>query len=200
MAQIDIAINLNRLDAKLLAAGKRAPVGIARALNRTGVPTSGEYIREARRALGLKNIVSRKGGVRSVDNYVKRAVSHRRANAGRLTYSVAGFGGPIPLKYFGARETRRGVSAAPLNRRQVFAGSFQKGGLFPNRINRKFNPGLNVFIRTGKGKFPIRRLFGPSFPQGMLEPKPVSTFESGAQRRLDKHLLHELDVIILGIA
>ena len=68
---------------------------------------------------------------------------------GTTTYTIRSWGGNISLAHFAARETRAGVSAAPLGQRMVFAGAFMKaGGVTKGRIAK---PGWNgqVFRRDG---------------------------------------------------
>ena len=55
------------------------------------------------------------------------------ARRGKLSYEMVTRGGDIRLKYLGAKETRKGVVAKPFGKRMLFAGSFMKGGKFPNR-------------------------------------------------------------------
>lgn len=73
-----------------------------------------------------------------------------RATPANLTYIVNGRGGNISLRYFKPRETRKGVSAAPMNNRQIFAGTFMRAGWWPKRVVK---PGWNrqVFERIGDG-------------------------------------------------
>lgn len=71
------------------------------------------------------------------------------ARKGSLSYDLKARGGFIRLKYLAPRETRKGVSAKPFGQRRIFAGSFMKGGKFPNRqVVPKFNG--HVFQRIDK--------------------------------------------------
>jgi hypothetical protein len=62
-------------------------------------------------------------------------------------------GGNIRLKYFGARETAQGVSAAPWNERQVYAGTFINSGWWPNRVAPIARG--QVLRRKGQSKYPM---------------------------------------------
>jgi hypothetical protein len=84
---------------------------------------------------------------------ITRAQQATRASAGNLTYVIRAGGGNVRLKFFKARETLPGVSAAPWNRRQVFAGTFIKGGRFPKRVG--LGMGGHVFQRTSGDRLPI---------------------------------------------
>ena len=57
----------------------------------------------------------------------------KRSRAGQA-YTIRSAGGDVSLKYFKARETQKGVSAAPWGQRRIYAGTFTKGGRFPNRV------------------------------------------------------------------
>jgi hypothetical protein len=46
-----------------------------------------------------------------------------KGSAGPGGYVFKSHGGNIRLKFLGARETKKGVSAAPWNKRQIFAGA-----------------------------------------------------------------------------
>lgn len=90
-----------------------------------------------------------------------------RSTPASLSYVIKVQGGDIRLKFFSPRETRRGVSAAPRGQRQVFAGTFQRAGWWPNRVDK---PGWNrqVFERTGARKFTDKYPEGNTkFPKGM---------------------------------
>lgn len=73
------------------------------------------------------------------------------AKPGKLLYSLKSRGGFVRLKYFNARETRRGVSANPFGKRQVFGGTFIMGGMFPYRHVKKWNPNGHVYRSLGYG-------------------------------------------------
>jgi hypothetical protein len=69
------------------------------------------------------------------------------------TYVIRSHGGNIRLKYFGARETSRGVSAAPWNERKVYAETFIMSGWWPNRV-KPIAKG-QVLRRVGDSKLPV---------------------------------------------
>lgn len=84
----------------------------------------------------------------------------------------------IPLKYFGARQTRRGVTyriakstTAAARMRSASRTAVAATGM-RERIPDAFGPNIprlggNVFRRTGRGRLPIVKLHGPS-PWGVF--------------------------------
>lgn len=105
-------------------AGERARTATTRALSKqTGLPA-----RTARKALTL-NV--------------------KRAHEGKLSYDVSVKGGDVRLQFFQPRETRKGVSAKPWGKRQVFAATFQRAGWWPDRVaSDKLSP--HVWKRLNK--------------------------------------------------
>lgn len=95
-------------------------------------------------------------------------------------YTLTSTDSPMGLEEFRARETRRGVSAAPWGARRVFPGTFQKGGRFPNRV--PLDMGDKVFARTGRARVPIARQYGASVPVELVrEPgRPLQTWQTFA--------------------
>lgn len=120
---------------------RQAPAIMANGLN-----AAGPALRAATIAAEVKQTGLSKGTI-------SRAQREHRASASHLVYEIEATGGDVRLKFFKARETRAGVSAAPWNKRQVFEGRFIKGGRFPNRVG--IGMGGHVFKRVGKARSPI---------------------------------------------
>jgi hypothetical protein len=88
--------------------------------------------------------------------------------------------------HFKARETRKGVSAQPFGRRQVFASTFMKAGFWPSRVSK---PGWNgqVFIRNAAGSFDKVKS-GVYIPKEMTQGATARAWEQGTgklQGRID---------------
>lgn len=138
---------------------------------------------QVRRALPLQTGLPRR--------IIVRAVHTHRASASSLAYTMTAHGGRIALKHFKARETRRGVSAAPRGERQIFAGTFMKGGRFPNRV--AFSMGGHVFERTGGGRLPIEKVKSDvSIPEEMASGATADAFDRTARRVFPQRLRHEI--------
>lgn len=64
-------------------------------------------------------------------------------------------------------QRRKGVSAAPWNKRRIFARSF----IVP-RFDR-------AFIRTSKNRFPIRPLYGSNLARELVKDSSAAAWQSG---------------------
>ncbi len=187
------AIDLRGLDRKLLQAAELAPSRVARALNRTGGPTQTAYLREVKRVLGLK---SHRFAKAPVGNVVKRRTSTRRASAGRLTYSLAGFGQGLPASYYQPKEAPAGASINWLGQRKTIGRSFYLGGKFPRRKRSKISHA--VWRRVGSGKWALDRPEGPGVPDAMAHSAPRAVWEGQAGSRLPKELQTVIGDLLRG--
>lgn len=193
--QVSVRIDAGALRQMYRLAPVLAPKAIARGLNRAGRPTETKFRRDVMKAMGLMRVRAEGGGFFDPFRHFSRTTP---ATPGRLRYQLAAFGGRIPLKYFGARETRRGVSAAPMNQRQIFPGTFIKGGRFPKR---KGGPGgQHVWQRTSSRRLPIEKQYGPGLPEGFVQPQPVATWESEGGRRALAEIVEQFGRILSGAA
>lgn len=160
----------------------QAPLAIARAVRRTGDMTKTQVVRSLTKQTGLKRQV------------IVRAV---KAQPNGATYTMRSRGGNVSLKYFGAKESRKGVSAAPWNARRLYAGAFIKGGRFPKRVGLSF--GGQVFVRSGKGRTPIvKQKSGLFIPTEMVTGATKAAFLSTVGKVLPVRLQHELARILGG--
>lgn len=181
----------------LAAVGNRAPVALARALNRVGQPARTAYLRHVRKTLGLKSW--RYGGAMSAADVLKRRTSVRRANPANLEYSLVGFGEGFNLKYYSPRETPRGAEVNWLGARKVVPRSFYLGGKFPRRkVSRLTSKG--VFVRKGKGRWNIESGKGPGVPEAMGLGSSQSVWIAQAAARLPREISHQLYAILAGFA
>jgi hypothetical protein len=184
---------LDRLANMLAAAGPKARDAIRRALNHSGMKARTQMIRALTAQTGLKRAVI----VRALK--VSRAVhggDMASPGSGGLTFAIRSAGGNIRLKFFGARETRAGVSAAPRGQRRTYPGAFIKGGRFPRRVPLKL--GGNVFRRIGPGRRPIAQIrSGVFIPEEMVEGASRDAFLGTVESSLPARLSHEL-LRILG--
>lgn len=123
---------------------------------------------------------------------INAAVRTDRATDASLTFTMTTRGGDVRLKYFAARETRSGVSAAPRGQRRIFAGTFIKGGLFPNRVVASRLNG-QVYIRRGKKRLPIDvQKSGVFIPREMVTGATAAAFDATSARVLPLRLAHHL--------
>lgn len=122
---------------------------------------------------------------------IRTAMVPARASVGRLEYRIKARGGDIALKHFDARETRKGVSARPFGQRKVFAGTFIKGGKFPNRVS--LNMGGQVFARSGSSRLPIaKQKSGVIIPNEMIKGASAAAWQSTVATVLPRRVIHEV--------
>ena len=174
--------------------GKTVDGAIARAVNHAGDKALTAVARALVAQTGLRR------------QTIAKALVVRKASAakGTSTYSIRSRGGDISLRYFGARETTSGVSAAPLGQRRVFTGTFMKAGRFPARVAV---PGWNgqVFRRTGgktstgKDRFEKVRS-GVYIPEQMVTGASADAFRTTVAVDLPARLDHELRRVLSGQA
>lgn len=112
---------------------------------------------------------------------------------------MSAHGGDVALKYFGARETKVGVSAAPFGKRKVFASTFMRAGWWPNRV-AKPNWNGQVFKRVGAAKLPIeKQKSGVIIPNEMVQGATRDAFRSTVARVLPQRLAHEINRLTKGV-
>ena len=164
-------------------AGKKGPIAIARAINHTGDKAKTQMVRALVPQTGLKR------------KTIVKALKRSGASAGALVYVIKSRGGNISLKYFGARETKKGVTAAPWGKRKIYPMAFVKGGHAPNRVALRM--GGHVFARTGKSRTPIVKVkSGVFIPAEMVKGATKEAFERTVASELPKRINHELSRII----
>ncbi|MDQ2080489.1 phage tail protein [Xanthobacteraceae bacterium Astr-EGSB] len=154
-------------------AAKLVPAAVARALNRTVTETRTAVARALVKQTGAKYAV------------VRKALSTTPASVGHLSASIIARGGFMPLSAFKPKKTRKGVSAAPWGTRRVFPASF---------MVKKW--GGNVYVRMGKPRFPIHKLYGPAIPRELPRDQSAATFHATVPVVLAKRLDHELGRIL----
>jgi hypothetical protein len=160
------------------AAGKNAPLALIRAVNHTGDKARTQMRRVLVDQTGLT--------MKTIRNAVK---SKRALNGG--AYEIKARGGDVSLMFFKARETRKGVSAAPWNKRQVYPRAFMKGGHFPNRSG--IVAGGAVVRRAGKGRYPLHGVKSGLFiPTEMVSGASEAVFYATVESQLPDRLAHEL--------
>lgn len=170
---------------------------LQRAVNHSGGKAETQVIRTLAKQTGLPYGVI-KAAVRRGKAW-GASTSSFTDGRGSLTYTISTKGGDISLKFFKARETLGGVTAAPFGKRQLFAKTFMKGGLFPNRKTAK---GLNghVYLRTGKGRGPLDlKNSGVIIPEQMLQGASADAFTSTVNENLPGRVIHEINRLCPGI-
>ncbi|CUT12523.1 hypothetical protein BF49_3603 [Bradyrhizobium sp.] len=169
---------LKHISNALHAAGDKMPLVLNRAINHTG----DKALTQMRSVLVGQTGLKRRTLVRAVK-------STKAFGAG--AYVIRSKGGNIRVKFFAARETRKGVSAAPWNSRRIYPGTFMKGGRFPNRVALKL--GGAVLKRVGKSRHPLETIRSGLFiPEEMVKGQSEAAFFAVIDRDLPGRIAHEL--------
>ena len=98
---------------------------------------------------------------------VDKAMATVRATPATLTYTLKARGDETNIAWFGGLKRRKGVSAAPWNKRRIFARSF---------IVPRFGRAL---IRTSKKRLPIRPLYGPNLARELVKDSSAAAWQGG---------------------
>jgi hypothetical protein len=160
---------------RLAALGKRGPLVVVRALNRAAGSARTAVGREIARDMGLKV------------GDVRERIKITNATPERMTATLYASSKPLPLIDFKAtgpepsRGRGRGVSAVIKGTRQRYPNAF---------IARMPSGHRGVFARKGKGRLPIRELFGVSIAFVFRKFEHVAI--ARAREQLAKNLAHEL--------
>ncbi|MDO9428427.1 MAG: hypothetical protein Q7T93_16545 [Methylobacterium sp.] len=185
---------LQRFSNQLGELGARAPIALARALNHTGAKAKTAVIRNLVVQTGLK----RSTIVRAVKVKKATAANEQFSYGGSLTFTLTTTGSDISLKFFEPKETRAGVSAAPRGRRQLFHGTFTKGGRFPNRKGPVM--GGHVFTNVSMGhawRGEVRlENSGVYIPDEMLQGATAAAFDRIMGSELEARVSHEIGLLM----
>lgn len=185
---------LKRYANQLGALGQgKAEQALQRALNHTGAKAKTAVTKALTTQTGLKPAI------------IRRAVKTLKGDAGSMSFTLRTEGGNVRLKFFGAKETQSGVSAAPWGARRVYGGTFMKAG-WGNRWPERFaKPNWNgqVFERAGgvtkfgKAKFNNRRsdLY---IPDELLTGETLQAFNSVINNDLMPRVAQEVARLLPG--
>ncbi|MDB5596237.1 MAG: hypothetical protein JWM36_3198 [Hyphomicrobiales bacterium] len=153
MAEITCTWNgIKELEALLDKAGLAAPYAIAKALDEVGNKARTQVIRATAKQAGVPY-----GAVKQV------IITRQAMGNGMGSYVIIARDVTLSLRQFGAVQRGAGVSAAPWGVRRIFKHTFL---------------GLNgqVFVRRGKSRLPIKKLWGPNIPKEMVKETAEKVF------------------------
>lgn len=169
---------------------RKADLVVVRALKKTGGKARTQVVKSLAGQTGLKQ------------KLIRRAVRTTPPNFRSPTYVLRSAGGDIGLKYFGPRETARGVSARPFGKRTVFPGTFTHAGFWPKRVKKpKWNRQV-FYIRQPRQL--DRSLFakaksGVVIPDEMIKGATLAAFERVVDADLAVSLGREIDFVTRGL-
>jgi hypothetical protein len=118
---VEIKVDVRGLAAfagKLSAAKGHMPKALAAAVQKVGPIATSQMKRVLPAQTGLKF------------KTINKALKGRAQGA---NFVIGSKGGDVRLKFFGARETAKGVTAAPWNSRRLYPATFIKSGWWPKR-------------------------------------------------------------------
>lgn len=127
----------------------------------------------------VKRVVAKQMGIKV--GIAAGAMAVKRANFASLTYRIRSSGGYLSLKEFAARQTRKGVSAAPWGQRRVFPHTFIVKSL-----------GGHVFSRTSAERLPLEKKWGPALPNELVKGESAKAFTDMVGDVLPRRVAHEL--------
>jgi hypothetical protein len=147
---------LARYGNQLAALGEgQARTALSRALNHEGDKGRTHVKRALTKQTGIKY------------GAVDKAMATVRATPATLTYTLKARGDETNIAWFGGVQRRKGVSAAPWNKRRIFRHSF----IVP-RFGR-------AFIRTSKSRLPIRPLTARTSLRELVKDSGAAAWRSG---------------------
>lgn len=165
---LDIQSDVDRMVKQMGADVRQVPKALNSTINKTATTIRKEGVRQLAKETGIKQ------------KDIRRDVVIRKSNFQTLSARIRATGSFTNLIRFGARQTKKGVSAAPWKKRRVFKGAFIA------------NKGRTVFVRKGKSRLPIQPVFGPSLPREFLKKKIITLFNAVGLRRFRELFPKEL--------
>lgn len=127
----------------------------------------------------VKRALVRQTGIKF--GMVNKAVKTIRSSPATLTYTLEARGDETNIALFGARQRKKGVSAAPWGKRRIFKHSFMVPAY-----------GDKVFVRKGAARFPLKPLFGPNIAREIVKDESREAFLTGSANIADR-VAHEID-------
>ena len=173
------------IDAKGIEEAEKALAGIPHGVETATVRALNRSMMTARTAGGKG--VREKYTIKSSD--VKAKTYIKKARYGKLTASLVANGSPIDLMKFKVRVKKKGIFA------EVKKGS---GGIMPHSFFITTG-NMGIYHRTGTGRLPIQRDFGPSVPQMMGNADVTQIMEKESQNTLEERMVDEVQAILAGI-
>lgn len=157
-----------------LVGEEKATRAFNRALNSEGDKVRTQVRRSLRKQTGAKQ------------DLINRLTKSFRSSFSGLTYTIQAQGDHVGLSHFNPRQFSYGVRAKPWGRSQRFEKAFLITSLHDN-----------VFVREGRARFPIRKMFGPSIPKEMMRDATRDGFEA-AQPNVLAEATRQLQRVIEG--
>lgn len=168
--------NADRLEDLFKSTPKQAKIILWRALNRAA--TAGR----TRASVSIRqNYIIKAGDV-------KKSIKLKSASLSRLNAELRASGPVTPLMLF------RVSPGTPVK------AAVKKFGMKPidNAFVTRSRGGVNVFVREGASRYPIKALYGPSIAQMLGNEDVLENVIERTQEVLDERLEHELARLLRG--
>lgn len=127
---------------------------------------------------------------------VARIAKIKRANSGSLTSEIRWKSPALPLEEWKTNPKRPNSNRKrrPILTARVFRSRVTKfKGVF---IGKTASP--RAYVRKGKNRFPIKRVYGPSLAQLVKADKVQERLTTYTNQKLQERFLHEANFIIRG--
>lgn len=169
MIDIDIRAEFKQAERALRGAEKELNTATSRAINDTLKQARTHASRTLQEDLNLKN-----------QRAIKKGLVMRRAGKYRLQGMLLGGGSPVPASHFkGSRATKRqGVKFNYWGNHRHIQRGFKYNGTF--------------FMRRGKKRHPITKIFGPSIPTAMARRAIKSSLVKLANKKLPERFRYHI--------
>lgn len=180
--------HIEKLEEILGNVPKQIPIIATRAINRAAESARTEGSKVVRKTYNIKH-----------GNVLKK-IKIKRARPGDLLADVRTSGRPLSVRNFAVEANEPFPTRGKYARVSVKKGSggiIRKSFIATTRKDQT-NEYKNVFIRVGKGRFPLRSLHGPSVPQMFGRESGIRAMEKRAEEILDKRLEHEIKRLLGG--
>lgn len=174
---IKLTLNTTQTKAAMRKLKDKAPIAIARALNRARTAARTVQVREMSRDMGISQ------------SAIKKEVRETNATPTKLFCRIEVTGARIPLYQFKARQTKRGVSY----KLPGGAGKIDSAFIATMRSGH-----MGVFKRKGARRLPIQELYGPSLPRVFEKVRPLGL--ARGEEALATNLQHEFKFAMQQVA
>jgi hypothetical protein len=134
----------------------------------------------------VKRVLVAQTGIRYGD--VNKAVREIPSTPVTLTYTLEGRGSETNIAWFHGTQRKKGVSAAPWNKRRIFPHTFLIGAY-----------GGKAFKRLTRQRFPIKPVFGPNLARELVKDRSKAAFMSMTVK-VAARVGHELHAMLMGYA
>lgn len=184
---------IEELERKLGNLKRKAPVVLARAINRAAQKAKTETKRE----VAAKYFISQ--------GDVLKTVTLSKASTAKLSAELKSRGGPIALSKFkyspkrGVKWTKRGYSPSVYKAGVEKAGGMKPLSGSPKAFVAGFSSGhTGIMNRTSARRLPIKQLYGPSVPSMIKNEEVISTIKEAAAEMLERRIDAEVNNILQG--